>query len=139
MQFETVADIAAPPERVWAVLADLTSWSSWAATVTESTLLTGAPVGIGSRVKLRQPRLPANTWVVTCWEPGQRFTWETARGGLRTVADHVLEAAPGGSRVTLSVTTSGPLAPVADLFMGSMARRYVQTEAAGLTSASETT
>lgn len=88
-------------------------------------------------MKVRQPRLPANTWTITVWEPGRRFTWETARGGVRMVADHVIESVPGGSRVTLALASSGPLARLMDLFTGSTARRYVEMEARGLKTASE--
>ena len=137
MEFETVVDIAAPADRVWDVLADVTTWSSWTDSVSSSTVLSGDPLGNGSRVKVHQPRMPANTWTITGWEPGRRFTWEITRPGLHVVADHVIEAVPAGSRVTLSLESSGALAPVVDIFTGSMSRRYVQMEASGLKSASE--
>jgi uncharacterized protein YndB with AHSA1/START domain len=137
MEYQTVVEIAAPPARVFDVLADVTNWSRWTASVSSSTVLTGVPLDIGSQVKVHQPRMPANTWTITAWEPGSRFTWATARGGYRMVADHLVEATPEGSRLTLSLTTSGPTASIVDRFAGSMARRYVDTEAAGLKSASE--
>jgi uncharacterized protein YndB with AHSA1/START domain len=137
MRFDHVVEIAAPPARVFEVLADVTTWSSWTASVSSSTVLTGEPLGVGSRVKVHQPRMPANTWTISEWVPGSRFTWQTSRGGFRMVAEHVIEATPGGSRVTLSLTTGGPMAAVVDLLAGSTARRYVETEAAGLKSASE--
>jgi uncharacterized membrane protein len=139
VEFETTVDVAAPAERVWEVLADVTTWSRWTDSVSRSTVLTGEPIGIGSRVKVHQPRLAANTWTVTAWEPARRFTWESRRAGLHIVADHRIEDVQSGSRVTLSVKSNGALAPVVDLFMGSMTRRYVQMEAAGLKSASEGT
>ncbi len=137
MEFETVDEVAASPERVWEILAEVTTWSRWTDSVTASTVLTDGPLGSGSRVEVRQPRLPANTWRITTWDPGRRFTWETSRGGVRTVADHVIEPAPGGSTVTLSIHTTGALSFVTDLVMGSTIRRYVAMEAAGLKSASE--
>jgi uncharacterized membrane protein len=137
VEFETAVDIAAPASRVWDVLADVTAWPSWTASVTSATVLTPEPVAVGSRVKVRQPKMSANTWTITNFEPGTRFTWETGRGGMRIVGDHVIESRPGGSRVTLTLTTSGALAPVIDRLMGSMVRRYVGMEAAGLKSASE--
>jgi uncharacterized membrane protein len=137
VEYETVVDIAASPDRVWEVLADVTGWSRWTDSVTESTVLDDGPLAVGSRVKVRQPRMAANTWRITDWEPGRRFTWEASSGGVHTVADHVIDSEAGSSRVTLSLRTNGLLAPVVDLLMGSRIRRYVGMEAAGLKIESE--
>ena len=87
--------IPAPPDRVYAVLADVAHWPDWLDTVDELTLLDGAasPPSVGDRATIRQPKLPAATWTVTEVEPGHHFTWESTAPGLRFVGRHVVEPA----------------------------------------------
>ena len=133
MDIERVIDIAAPAEQVWAALADVERWPEWTASVTSVERLDHGPFGVGSRARVRQPRLPAATWTVTALEPGRSFEWRSAVPGLRSVGDHRVDATGDrASRVTLSVTWSGPLAPVVRLVWGNLSRRYVEMEAEGL-------
>ena len=133
MDIERVIDIAATAEQVWAALADVERWPEWTASVTSVERLDQTPFGVGSRVRVHQPRLPAATWTVTALEPGRSFEWRSAVPGLLSVAGHRVEATgERASRVTLSVTWSGPLAPVVRLLWGNLSRRYVEMEAQGL-------
>jgi hypothetical protein len=70
---------------------------------------------------------------VTELQPGRSYTWASPAPGLTSVAWHTVEpVGEGRSRVTLGFRQSGPLASVVALFMGSLVRRYVDTEIAGV-------
>jgi hypothetical protein len=98
------------------------------------------PFGVGSRARIRQPRLPVAVWTVTAIESGRYFEWQNATPGLRSVGGHRVEAADRNtSRVTLSLDWSGPLAPLIRLLYGRLSRRYVAMEAQGLKRRCETT
>ena len=133
MDIERVIDIAAPQGQVWAVMADVERWPEWTASVTRVERLDRAPFGVGSRARIRQPRFPAVIWTVTALEPGRSFEWQATTPGLLSVGVHGVDAAGDhASRVTLSLTWSGPLAPVIRLLFGNLSRRYVEMEAQGL-------
>jgi len=114
-------------------MTDVERWSEWTASVTSVVLLDKAPFDVGSQARLRQPCLPVAVWTVTAFEPKHYFAWQTGVPGVRTVAGHHVEATGGNStRVTLSLSWRGPLAPLIGLLYGKRSRRYVGMEAQGL-------
>jgi hypothetical protein len=57
---------------------------------------------------------------------------------VHTVAFHRLEANPdGGTRITIGLDQTGPLARLVGALTGARTRRYLALEAAGLKAASE--
>ncbi len=132
-----VVTIAAPPERVWEVLVDVERWPERIPTVDEAERLDSGPLAAGSRTRLRQPRLPEGVWTVTELVDGSSFTWESSSPGVRITAGHVVEPHPDGSRLSLDLSLSGPLAWPGWLMTRSLTRRYVETEAASITRAAE--
>jgi len=132
MQVSETMRVAATPERVWEVLVDVESWPTWTASVGSARLLDGGPLAEGSRVQLRQPRLPKAVWVVTELVEGRSFTWSARGPGVVSSAEHRVEASAEGSLVTLTFSQAGVLGRPAGLLAGGMVRRYVQMEAAGL-------
>jgi hypothetical protein len=54
-QFSITVEIPAPPDRVWAVMADIERWSDWTPTVTSIRRLDPGPLAVGSRARIRQP------------------------------------------------------------------------------------
>ena len=50
-QFQTVVEIAAMPEQVWPVMADVEKWPEWTASVTRVKLLTPGPLTTSASVK----------------------------------------------------------------------------------------
>ncbi|MFN2567728.1 MAG: SRPBCC family protein [Gemmatimonadaceae bacterium] len=129
MDVEQRIEVAAPPANVWAVMTDVERWPEWTPTVTSIERLDGGPLGVGSRVRIRQPRLPVATWTVTAPEPDWYFEWQSEAPGVRSVAGHRIElAGAGASRIALTLAWSGWLAPALRLFYGRLARRYVRTE-----------
>lgn len=133
MQLETTVEIDAPRDTVWRTLADVDRWPEWTASVTSVERLTGPTWAPGTRVRIKQPRMPALVWEITELTPGESFTWRTASTGISTVGTHRLTMTAGNRvAVTLGIRHAGPLAPVIGLLISGTSRRYVQTEAAGL-------
>ncbi|QZY29502.1 SRPBCC family protein [Nocardioides coralli] len=121
--------IAAPPERVWAVLVDVERWPSLIPTVDSVERLDAGPLAVGARTRLRQPRLPEAVWTVTELTEGSSFTWESHSPGATVVASHVVEPHADGSRLRLSVTMTGPLSRIGWAMTRSLTHRYVDLEA----------
>jgi uncharacterized membrane protein len=130
--------IAAPVERVWAVIVEVERWPEMIPTVDAVERLDDGPLVVGSRTRLRQPRLGAAVWTVTQLADGSSYTWESSSPGVTVVAEHVVESHPDGSRLTLAVTVTGPLSVVGWLLSRSLTRRYVETEAASIKHVAET-
>jgi uncharacterized membrane protein len=140
MRFEQSIDIAASQQRVWDVLTDLEAWPQRIETVDVVELLTPAPVGEGSRARLKQPKLPEGTWDVTVWNAPSYFEWRQKSGGVTSVAGHRVEALEDGrSRLTLSLDMRGPLVLIVALFYKGLTNRYMTMEAQGMKRAAEST
>ena len=75
MQVQTFLDIAAPPARVWAVLADFAGWDRWNPVLTR----VRGRLEVGAHVRFRVatprgPALPISAEIVIV-EPGRDLTW----------------------------------------------------------------
>ena len=139
MRFEKTIEIDAPQQRVWDVLSDIEAWPRRIETVDVVELLTAAPITTGSRVRLKQPRLPEGTWDVTVWDAPSFFAWTQKTGGMSTVAGHRVEAlGEGRARLTLTLDMRGLLIPVVGLFYKGLTNRYLDLEAEGMKRAAET-
>jgi uncharacterized membrane protein len=138
MRFEKSIEINAPQQRVWDVLSVLEAWPQRIETVEEVELLTPAPIGKGSRVRLKQPKLPEGTWDITAWEAPSHFAWTQKTGGTTSVAGHRVEAlGDGRSRLTLTLDMRGLLIPIVALFYTKLTERYMDLEAEGMKRAAE--
>jgi uncharacterized membrane protein len=140
MHFEKSSEIDASQQRVWDVLSDLEAWPQRIETVDTVELLTPAPMTKGSRVRLKQPKLPEGTWDITVWEAPAYFEWTQKTGGITSVAGHRVEAlGEGRARLTLTLDMRGFLIPVMALFYKGLTNRYMNLEAQGMKRAAETT
>lgn len=138
MRVEKSIEIAASPQRVWDVLGDLEGWPQRIETVDSVELLTPAPMTVGSRVRLKQPKLPEGTWDITVWDPPSYFEWTQKTGGAATVAGHRVEAlGENRTRLTLTIDMRGFLVPLVALFYTKLTNRYTDLEAEGMKRAAE--
>jgi uncharacterized membrane protein len=138
MRFEQSIDIDAPPQRVWDVLTDLEAWPQRIETVDVVELLTPPPIGEGSRVRLKQPKLPEGTWDVTVWQAPSFFEWRQQASGATSVAGHRIEALEGGrSRLSLTLEMQGLLIPIFGRLFRGLTNRYMTLEAEGMKRAAE--
>ena len=130
--FSATAEIAAPPQLIWSVMANVKLWPEWTPSVRHVTLLTPGPLRVGSRVRLRQPGFPPARWRVTELEVDRGFTWVSGAPGLRVVARHRIEPLDGGCRVTLAISYDGLLGPLFAWWTRNVNYRYLAMEAGGL-------
>jgi uncharacterized protein YndB with AHSA1/START domain len=137
MRVEETVEIAAPPEKVWEVLADVESWPTWTASTTSVRLLRPGPLGVGAAVEIKQPRLPKVVWTITAYDPGRAFTWEARSPGVHSTGEHAITPTPTGSTVRLAFSQEGPLGTLLSLPLARLIRSYVHTEATGLKTATE--
>jgi uncharacterized membrane protein len=138
MRFERSIDIDAPQQRVWDVLSDLDAWPRRIETVEEVELLTAAPLATGSRVRLKQPKLPEGVWDVTIWDAPAYFEWTQKGGGITNVAGHRVEAlSESKARLTLTLDMRGLLVPIFGRFYKGLTERYMTLEAEGMKRAAE--
>ncbi|HEU5203739.1 MAG TPA: SRPBCC family protein [Candidatus Limnocylindrales bacterium] len=140
MQFEKAIEIEASQQRVWDVLSDMEAWPRRIETVDTVELLTPAPVAKGSRVRLKQPKLPEGVWDITVWDAPAYFEWTQKTSGVTSFAGHRVEAlGDDRSRLTLTLDMRGVLVPVVGLFYRGLTNRYMSLEAEGMKRASEST
>jgi uncharacterized membrane protein len=138
MRFEKSIDIDAPQQRVWDVLGDLEGWPQRIETVDTIELLTPAPITKGSRVRLKQPKLPEGMWEVTVWDAPSFFEWTQKSTGTTSVAGHRVEPlGEGRARLTLTLDMRGLLIPIIALFYKDLTNRYINLEAEGMKRAAE--
>ena len=138
MRFEKSIEIDAPQQRVWEVISALEAWPQRIETVDTVELLTPAPITKGSRVRLKQPKLPEGTWDVTVWDAPSYFEWAQKMTGATSVAGHRVEAlGDGRARLTLTLDMRGLLIPIVALFYKDLTNRYMDLEAEGMKRAAE--
>lgn len=131
MDFSISVDIAAPPDRVWAVMSDIEKWREWTASVKSITLRDPGPLRTGSRAWVRQPKFPPAHWTVT--EVSERcFTWVSRAPGMVVTARHSVTPIGTGSRATLSLNFAGSFGPFFGRLTRDINNRYLAMEAAGL-------
>jgi uncharacterized membrane protein len=139
MRVEKSIEIDASQQRVWDVLSDLEGWPQRIETVDTVELLTPGPLTKGSRVRLKQPKVPEGTWDITVWDAPSSFEWTQKESGITSVAGHRVDAlGEGRARLTLTLDMRGLLIPVMGLFYKGLINRYMNLEAEGMKRAAET-
>jgi hypothetical protein len=136
-RFSTSIDIQAPPARVWAIMSDVERWHEWTASITSVERVDAGEMRVGSTARVKQPKLAPANFIVTEWQPERGFDWVTRNPLVTATGRHWIASIPGGSRVTLGVEFSGPLAGLIAWLYGGLTTRYVQMEAEGLKRRSE--
>jgi uncharacterized membrane protein len=139
VEYEVTTDVDAAPDAVWQILVDVERWPEWTASMSSIERLDHGALAVASRVRVRQPKLPAADFTITDLQSGASFEWTSKRPGLTSVGDHRVAARPNGSQVTLVFRMTGVLAPIVAAFSGKLIRNYVDTEAEGLKRRAEST
>jgi uncharacterized membrane protein len=137
MRFEHSTTINAPAERVWAVFSDVARWPEWTPTVDSVERLDEGALRVGSRTRIRQPKLPVAVWEVTELKDGEYFEWVSRGPGIKTTGGHRVISTPQGTVVTASVVQEGPLGWLFGKLYAGLTKRYIAQETAGLKKVTE--
>ncbi len=132
MRLEVSTSISAPPERVWDIIMDVERWHEWTPSITSIEKLTPGDLLVGSKVRVKQPKLPVAEWTVTAIEPGRRMEWQNKGPGAKSVAWHAAEPDGDGSKAILGIDQSGIFFSLTGWYFNGITRRYVNTELEGL-------
>jgi uncharacterized membrane protein len=133
VRFEASIEVSAPADKVFDTYADVERWPSWTSSVTSVELLDRGPLRIGSRARVRQPKLPEAIWQVTALEPGREFSWQARGPGVLSTGTHRVVPKDGDTvTVTAILDQGGPLGPIVGLMTRRLTRRYLDTEVRGL-------
>jgi uncharacterized membrane protein len=137
MRYEHEILIQASPQRVWEVFSDVQRWPEWMPTITAVERLDDGPLRVGSRTRIRQPRLPVAVWEVTELEDGRQFTWVSRGPGVRTTGSHRVTTTPDGTVAVSSIDQDGPLGQLLGLLLRNLTNRYLRLEGESLKERSE--
>lgn len=130
-------DIDAPPERVWDLTLDVESWPDHTPTMTRVQRLDYDELGVGSRVKIKQPGQASRVWTVSDLRPGERFAWSARAMGTQMTATHELRPAGAMTTNTLVVDIEGPLSGIVGRLVRRPIQRAIRTENEGFKTAAE--
>lgn len=139
MKIQHTIEIAAPSSRVWEVTVDVEAFPDHTPTMTAVERLDPGPIGVGTRILIKQPMQRAKIWTVRTLEPERTFAWTTTSLGTTMTATHDLVPTANGTMNTLTVEIEGPRAQVIGRIVRRPIRKALQEENKGLKSAAEPT
>jgi uncharacterized membrane protein len=128
MRFDHSITIQAPSERVWEVFSDVERWPEWTPTVESVERLDEGRIHVGSRTRIRQPKLREAIWEVTELKEGEYFEWVSKAPGIKTTGGHRVVSTPEGTVATATIVQEGPLGWLFGRLYAGLTRRYIATE-----------
>lgn len=130
--------IDAPAPLVWQIFSDVERWPEMTPSVDRLTALDEAPLAVGRRYRIEQPRFPKLVWEVTALEPGRSWTWVQRSPGGTTLALHeVVAQGPERTLVRQRIDQRGPIGALVGFLTKRITPRYMEQEAQGLKAMAE--
>ncbi len=130
--FTKTIQIDATPDLVWKIMTDVERWPDWTTSITSLKRLDKGRFDVGSRARIKQPKLLPAVWTVTRLNAGRSFSWRSGTPGLHVIGYHAVKPAAKGSEVTLVVLFDGLFAPIAGLLFRKLNETYLELETTGL-------
>ena len=121
---EANVTIGAPPDAVFAFVAELDNLPTWQPGVISAEQTSPGAIGVGTTARVLRELMGQRLTVdvsVTAFDPGRRLALESTAAGLSVSAAMDLEPAPEGTKVVVSTeirTTSPFLAPLEGMAAG---------------------
>ncbi|MBX3390977.1 MAG: SRPBCC family protein [Phycisphaeraceae bacterium] len=141
-----IKQVNAPPERVFAFLADMNNWERAISAIKEIEVLTPGPVGKGTRFKETRVMFgkeATETMEITAWDPPRSHAIEADSCGARFISTISIEPTGAGSTIRMHTRTVAQtffaklFAPLGYLMMGMM-KKAMQKDLDDLAKAIET-
>ncbi|WP_269789748.1 SRPBCC family protein [Stenotrophomonas sp. Iso1] len=107
MQVESRITIAVPPEKIFAIYADVSNWKRWDPDTKDSVIY--GPFQTGSKGKITPPKGMAVPMDFVSVVPNTSFTVESRIPLFRMMFEHELNVTAAGTEVIHRVTFSGAL------------------------------
>jgi len=136
-----------PVEHVWAYVSDVTNQDHWVAGMSDSSVVGGGPIGLGSEVLGTSNGSEQITAEVTVFEPPRRVSWQAPAAAIpyRTEITLTPQGQGAATRFTYTVTLTsanllqflffGPLRPLSQIKANRMLREEVAHLRAALNAA----
>jgi hypothetical protein len=109
MRVTVSKDVAAPPERTFALFTDIAGAPGRVTGILKVEMLTPGPTAVGTRWretrKMFGKEATEEMWV-TALEPARRIVVESDSCGARMVSTFTFERTPAGSRVTMDLAST---------------------------------
>ena len=130
--------IDAPAPLVWSIFSDVERWPEMTPSVDRLTALDQAPLALGRRYRIEQPRFPKLVWEVTALEPGRSWTWvQRSPGGTTTAVHDVIAQGADRTLVRQRIEQAGPVGSLVGRLMKRITTTYMDQEAQGLKAMAE--
>lgn len=137
MRIENSIEIEAPVDRVWELTLDVEAWPDHTPTMTSIERLDTSPLGVGSRVRIKQPGQRSRVWTVSAFEPGRVFAWTTRAMGTTMTGAHLLDPSKTGTSQTLSISLEGRFSRLVGALIRRPIGKAIATENQGFKAAAE--
>ena len=113
-----------PPEKIWDAFMEIESWPAFTSQFKSIVRLDEGALAEGKRARVTPRGFMGSVWTITQFEEGRSFAWTTdPLPGVHLAADHIIEPDGKGANLTLSLESSGPLAPFLMTALGLILRR----------------
>lgn len=117
-------EVDVPSAEAWAGLAQVTRWPEWAPHIKEVRLSPSGGLGPGSAGAFQLRGGLRSTFVMTAWEPPDRWTWIGPALGMTVAYDHRFEpCGPQRTRLIWSLEATGWPVPLFGRLFAAVYRR----------------
>ncbi len=130
MQVESRVTVSAPPEKIFAIYADVGNWKTWDPDTKDSSI--DGPFQTGSKGRITPPKGMAVPLDFISVVPNQSFTVESRIPLFRMLFEHELHPTAAGTEVVHRVTFSGALSFVLGPIVGNPLRSGLPVTLASL-------
>ena len=113
MRFESIIDINAPAEKVWALIDKLEEWPQWMPSIKKIEMVSKGPLTVGSQLSVTAKVSGLTVTLlmtITEFVPERRVVLEGKALGTKLTRFYMLEPVNGKTKVTIGGEVSGALA-----------------------------